>query len=99
MRASRALDHFLSDDIVSGESFGHPAADQGFNALIDFGHRIAPQCLLGRLTFVAYGYHAPERSLDFGTGQRCEFDRYPLNFPQLRNVDVFSGFGHFAIAF
>jgi hypothetical protein len=47
MRASRALDHFLSDDIMSGESFGHPAADQGFNALIDFGHRIAPQRLLG----------------------------------------------------
>ena len=46
MRASRALDHFLPDDIMSGKSFSHPAADQGFNALIDFGHRIAPQRLL-----------------------------------------------------
>jgi hypothetical protein len=37
----------LVHNIMSGESFGHPAADQGFNALIDFRHRIAPQRLVG----------------------------------------------------
>src|SRR5690606_31550653 len=76
MIAARAVEDLFAQDVVGRELDGQSGADQGLDALVDLGDRVAKRAFR---PLVAYRQRAAHGRDDLGAGQRREFHREQLD--------------------